>query len=71
MQLYETPCQLLLCQQAAKAWGEEEKVNLRNRERRVQEAEEGADELLRSATADIDRQGQALQQQRQAFQQVR
>ena len=56
--------------QAAKAWGEEEKMTLRTRERQVQEAEERADELLRSAAADIDNQSQALQQHRQALEQV-
>ena len=45
-------------------------MTLRTRERQVQEAEERADELLRSAAADIDKQSQALQQHRQAFEQV-
>ena len=50
-------------------WGEEEKVTLRRRERQVQEAEERADNLLQSAAAEVDRQSQALEEERHALQQ--
>lgn len=45
-------------------------MTLRTRERQVQEAEERADELRRSAGADIDKQSQALQQHTHAIEQV-
>lgn len=55
--------------QATRAWGEEEKATLRRRERQVQEAEERADTLLQSAAAEVDRQSQALEEERHALQQ--
>ena len=55
--------------QAAQAWGEEEKTTLRRRERQVQEAEERADTLLQSAATEVDRQSQALEEERHALQQ--
>lgn len=55
--------------QAAQVWGEEEKATLRRRERQVQEAEERADTLLQSAAAQVDRQSQALEEERHALQQ--
>ena len=55
--------------QAAQVWGEEEKATLRRRERQVQEAEERADNLLQSAAAEVDRQSQALEEERHALQQ--
>ena len=50
-------------------WGEEEKMTLRRRERQVQEAEERADNLLQSAAAEVDRQSQALEEERRSLQQ--
>lgn len=50
-------------------WGEEEKVTLRRRELQVQEAEERADNLLQSAAAEVDRQSQALEEERRVLQQ--
>ena len=55
--------------QAAQVWGEEEKATLRRRERQVQEAEERADTLLQSAAAEVDRQSQALEEERHALHQ--
>ncbi len=52
-------------------WGEEEKATLRRRERQVQEAEERADNLLQSAAAEVDRQSQALEEERRILQQHR
>lgn len=52
-------------------WGEEEKATLRRRERQVQEAEERADTLLQSAAAEVDRQSQALEEERRILQQHR
>ena len=59
----------LCATQAAQVWGEEEKVTLRRRELQVQEAEERADNLLQSAAAEVDRQSQALEEERRVLQQ--
>lgn len=52
-------------------WGGEEKATLRRRERQVQDAEERADNLLQSAAAEVDRQSQALEEERRILQQHR
>ena len=44
-------------------------MTLRRRERQVQEAEERADNLLQSAAAEVDRQSQALEEDRRTLQQ--
>ena len=44
-------------------------MTLRRRERQVQEAEERADNLLQSAAAEVDRQSQALEEERRSLQQ--
>ena len=72
--LPESHCRSYMCVgvwQAAQVWGEEEKATLRRRERQVQEAEERADNLLQSAAAEVDRQSQALEEERRILKQHR